>query len=303
VRPPVKKDRIPRFERDSPCPCDSGKRVSECCAIFGGGVSKRRRISCRSAPVTGLQHPRCYLRETRDCSTQNSKEHFTSRDVLEVLGDKMGAVDGTPPDEQREIGINSLSAHVLCSRHNSALSRLDQAAGTFFARWLQIHSNMKAALSLEERNSLALPVAKHWNDGCSKPRPGISFQRTLAAAREPCSSTIMGSICISCNAPYLPATGKLGCGLYTRGRGTTFKTAGAVKMCIPVKGRLSGGQIIIAGLSFDLVFDNRGFEEEWVSAGSRASASRIDLQKRAATSPDMVELADDRGRAISDPEL
>jgi len=63
-----------------------------------------------------------------------SAEHYMSRSVLEALGDTV-AIGGAPwlgRGEQREIGINKLTAKILCSRHNTALFPADTAAGEFF---------------------------------------------------------------------------------------------------------------------------------------------------------------------------
>jgi hypothetical protein len=58
-----------------------------------------------------------------------------SRAVLQEIGPKVrvGGVPWLPPGERKEIGINSLKARILCSRHNNALSPLDAEATRFFA--------------------------------------------------------------------------------------------------------------------------------------------------------------------------
>lgn len=51
-----------------------------------------------------------------------------------------------------------------------------------------------------------------------------------------------------------------GCGLYTQGLGATFNTAGAVSIAALMSDSekmVIGGRLIIAGLRFDLLFDNR----------------------------------------------
>jgi hypothetical protein len=85
-------------------------------------------------PQTGYAHPRCYLRLTRDCSTDISAEHFISKVLLEAMG---GFIEftGLPwkaPGEVATLRPNNLVSNILCSRHNNALSPLDAAAGRTF---------------------------------------------------------------------------------------------------------------------------------------------------------------------------
>jgi hypothetical protein len=55
--------------------------------------------------------------------------------VLEQLSEPAVAIEGVhwlAPGQRNIIGINSLTANILCGRHNSALSILDTEAGQFF---------------------------------------------------------------------------------------------------------------------------------------------------------------------------
>ena len=86
-------------------------------------------------PPTGYSHARCYLRDTFDCSERLSREHYVSEAVLVQLG-KTLRVSGMPwqqPGETLDAGIGSLTARILCERHNHALSPLDAEAGLFFS--------------------------------------------------------------------------------------------------------------------------------------------------------------------------
>jgi hypothetical protein len=87
-------------------------------------------------PVTGFAHPKCYARSLGDCSSQITGEHFLSRSVLQELGGEAVILRGMPwqREEFRRIGVNSVTANVLCGRHNSALSGLDTTAVRFFRR-------------------------------------------------------------------------------------------------------------------------------------------------------------------------
>ena len=84
--------------------------------------------------TTGFSHDRCYLSSTGNCGTQITKEHFISRNILERLAKPKLKINaphffGKP---SVEIGVDSFSAKVLCDKHNSALSKLDDVAGVAF---------------------------------------------------------------------------------------------------------------------------------------------------------------------------
>jgi hypothetical protein len=86
----------------------------------------------------------CYLAASQNCSEKISREHYLSRDVLTELGPAIG-IHGFPwlaPDERRIVGIDSLTAKILCTRHNSSLSPLDQEAGRFFRALREISENL-----------------------------------------------------------------------------------------------------------------------------------------------------------------
>jgi hypothetical protein len=80
--------------------------------------------------------PRCYASALGDCQGKVNREHYVSRSVLEQIGDgKSVTVRNLPfqnKDVSKEIGIASLTAKVLCERHNSALSELDITGARMF---------------------------------------------------------------------------------------------------------------------------------------------------------------------------
>jgi hypothetical protein len=121
------------------CPCRSGWMIVSCCGrdSSDGNLHKAVPSLAPPRPATGFSHPSCYLRDTCDCSEQISREHYVSASVLEQLG---GALDvsGMPwqaPDQTQKLTINNLTAKILCTRHNNALSPLDAEAAKFFG-WL-----------------------------------------------------------------------------------------------------------------------------------------------------------------------
>ena len=80
-------------------------------------------------------HPKCFMAFTQDCCTRISGEHYVSRSVLNAMGKDI-SVSGMPWQSEGETanyGKSSMTANVLCRRHNSALSPIDVAAERFFS--------------------------------------------------------------------------------------------------------------------------------------------------------------------------
>jgi len=76
-----------------------------------------------------FQNPRCYAAELGGCSKDISAEHFFSRGILELLDDGPGFnVSGFPWQQFGSVpqpSVASLTARILCIKHNSDLSPLD----------------------------------------------------------------------------------------------------------------------------------------------------------------------------------
>jgi len=126
--------KIITFYPNDPCPCESGKLLCDCHMGPDGRFWNPRPLLRAPGQPTGYAHPGCYLRGTNDCSHQISREHYVSKSVLKQLGDLLG-VTGLPrqdTDAVLKTTARSLTAKILCQRHNSALSPLDTEAATFF---------------------------------------------------------------------------------------------------------------------------------------------------------------------------
>ena len=118
---------------DGRCPCGSGKSIASCHLDTDGRLRRRLRSLRPPGPATGFSHQNCYLRDTHDCSEQISREHYMSKAVLDQLGSTL-RVSGMPwlkPGQTLDTSVASLTAKILCKRHNEALSPLDGEAGSF----------------------------------------------------------------------------------------------------------------------------------------------------------------------------
>jgi hypothetical protein len=82
-------------------------------------------------PVTGYAHPGCYMAPSANCSPRLSREHLISRGLIDGQDLK---VRGMPwqRDEVQRCSPDSLTARILCQRHNSSFSPLDAHARRFF---------------------------------------------------------------------------------------------------------------------------------------------------------------------------
>src|SRR5580692_4183711 len=86
--------------------------------------------TCPPGPSTGYAHPSCYANELFNCSTDISREHYISKGLLIEMGGKpqIAGFSFQPQDTLRRVGVEALTSHILCKRHNSCLSPLDSDA-------------------------------------------------------------------------------------------------------------------------------------------------------------------------------
>lgn len=107
---------------------------------------------------TGFQNPRCYASGDSNCSKTISGEHFQSAALLrDILGSHPPQVSGfnwQPSKEFKVVSVNSLSANILCDRHNSALSPLDTMIAEF-SKTVAEFDQILGASDLELKNEEA----------------------------------------------------------------------------------------------------------------------------------------------------
>ncbi len=99
------------------------------------------------APATGETQNGCYMAATADCGGGLSREHYISRGLID--GPEL-QVRGMPwqTEEVARYSPDNLVARILCRRHNSAMSPLDEQAIRFF---LAVEAGLKHA----QRRSLS----------------------------------------------------------------------------------------------------------------------------------------------------
>lgn len=116
------------------CPCGSARPARLCC-FDGRDWHKRPTVlGLRALPPAGRVE-KCYMNELGSCVGPISREHIISDSVCRVLmGDGEFSISGLPWLEAGEEKIIAPpKANRLCTKHNSALHPLDDAAHYFFA--------------------------------------------------------------------------------------------------------------------------------------------------------------------------
>ena len=127
---------FPKGMLDAQCPCGGTRKLRLCChSPLDGHIRPPMPNLAPPSPVTGYAHPKCYISFTRDCCGSISGEHYVSRSVLDAMGKDI-IVSGMPwqrDGESATYGKGSMTANVLCRKHNSVLSPIDIAAERFFS--------------------------------------------------------------------------------------------------------------------------------------------------------------------------
>jgi hypothetical protein len=137
---------------NGPCPCGSQKTARHCCFNGKDWHKPAATLGLRSLPPSSSV-AKCYMKELGSCVAPISGEHIISESVIRVLkGDGEFSVAGLPwlaPDETKILASQSLRTNCLCTKHNSALHPLDDAAQYLFASlksYLEHDAGMRHAL-------------------------------------------------------------------------------------------------------------------------------------------------------------
>ena len=117
------------FAEDSTCPCGSGALVA-CCSC------KDRRfvpLAVKTSPpgvTTGIRIGKCYANPLADCRPPLSADHAVARSISRAFEDSP-IVRALHDGSKRTIPPSAQGRRVLCKRHNSALSHLDEVGRRF----------------------------------------------------------------------------------------------------------------------------------------------------------------------------
>lgn len=223
-----------------------------------------------------------------DCSADLSGEHYISKSLLQAIGATV-SVSGVPwlPDgEEKEIGINSLTARILCCRHNSALSPLDSAAGAFFEKLQAIEVDLQRS-SLSRKHSFVLMSGEALELWMLKLACGLFYSKNAAAD---------GTRLIEwhkVNEEFVREAFFLGqwreeCGLCLRPpRGFRMPDPHTISIAPLIslnEDRLVGSAVALTGLEFELIFNPIGASKDDLSQAGwihRPTELRFEIGTRA----------------------
>ena len=131
------------FEEAGPCPCQSGLLLRDCRCKYRKFVP----VEVDTTPpglVTGISLPKCYAHMDSNCRPPISREHAFTKSILK----RWGATSITRTlrsGHTRDIPVRTAGTKVLCQRHNSALSALDNVGDRFVGamkmQWIHARSN------------------------------------------------------------------------------------------------------------------------------------------------------------------
>jgi len=104
----------------------------------------------------------CYATPLGGCSPVQTREHYLSRSVLELIH-KAPIIDGMPGiDNPKRIGVASLASKILCDAHNHSLSHLDSAAVSFFGALQRFDHELGARSKNDERVYVRGEFLERW---------------------------------------------------------------------------------------------------------------------------------------------
>jgi len=214
-------------------------------------------------PKTGCSQYGCYLSHTNDCGGGITGEHYVSRTVLEQLSEPVVAIDGVhwlAPGERKIVGINSLTANILCGRHNSALSVIDAEASQFLRTIKSIHASLDSK-SLSRKRLVSIVSGEALELWILKIACGLFYSKIASHDRQQVANdhAVEESLIAEglFSKRWFPH-----CGLYMRAAsGQTVRGVNAISMAPATlihEKRYVGVKVWIIGLEFAVIFDPRG---------------------------------------------
>jgi hypothetical protein len=246
--------------------------AAACCLGADRNVRKHLPRLRPRPPTTGYTQFGCYLGGTHDCSLRITGEHYVSRSALEQLSEPAVAIEGVhwlAPGEKKIIGINRLTANILCQRHNSALSILDTEAGQFLRTIKSIRASFDGK-SLSRRRLLSIVSGEALELWILKIACGLFYSKIASHDRRQIAHDhkIEGSIIAEAlfSKRWFP-----NCGLYMRAPvGQGMPRANEIAMApavAPLSEKLYVGiRVWIIGLEFAVIFDPRGADTAQLTA-------------------------------------
>jgi hypothetical protein len=253
------------WKPEDPCPCGNNASLKDCCLGSDGVPRINVPNLVPTGLLTGYGNESCYLKSTLNCSTKANKEHYISRSVLQQLGEPLRCA-GLPwekPGVEIKYGLNSLSSHILCDRHNSALSPLDQLASNAF-KTIRASSDELNIRSTSRRNKWFLISGEALELWAFKTICGLFY--ASVAARNKQSLNKAYSIDVSrFERAVSQRRVDAGCGLYVTPHTGQRKPFAYSPLSVEQGKRVIGIRIRLAALEFDVVLDPTGVNFDYLN--------------------------------------
>jgi hypothetical protein len=183
--------------------------------------------------------------------------------VLEQLSEPAVAIEGVhwlAPGEIKIVGINNLTANILCGRHNSALSILDTEASLFLRTIKDIHAGV-GRQSLSRKRLISIVTGEALELWILKIACGLFYSKIASHHRQQIANDHEIEDKIIVEALFSRRWFR-NCGLYMRAAtGQRVPGVNAISMAPATavnEKRYVGLRVWIFGLEFAVIFDPRG---------------------------------------------
>lgn len=207
------------------------------------------------------------MKSTANCSTKLSREHWVSKSISSQFEGLK--VRGLPwqktPHEYMEYGPDVLTSKVLCTRHNSALSPLDTAAGHAFRQ-------ITDAMIYVTKKSLARRPAFFLVSGDALELWGIKtllgfFTAKIARAKKAKKAALAEGFELDYDTACRALSGfglNSPLGMYMAHEGAKVEHGIEVKPLIPHREKVMCGlNVNMSGVPFDFILDRRGVNPQF----------------------------------------
>lgn len=165
---------------NGPCPCGSAKPARLCC-FNGRNWHKPSAVLGLKALPAASRVEKCYMKALGSCAGPISGEHIIAESVIRVLkADGDFSISGLPwleAGEEKILAPQNLTANCLCTTHNSALHRLDDAALYFF-------TSLKSFLELDAGSRHAIVSGHDIERWLLKSAKAAAVSKNFARERE-----------------------------------------------------------------------------------------------------------------------
>ncbi len=162
-----------QFTDDEPCPCQSGKVVGNCVCKLRNFVPLPVTTLDPHGVVTGRRVRGCYAQTTNNCLAPLSAEHPIAESISTDFQDS--PIIRTLSDGKKvTIKSSTAGVKVLCKRHNSALSPLDQVGRRFLQSLAQQIHDVRANISQKRGRAIYGFDVERWmlkSSMCNGTRP------------------------------------------------------------------------------------------------------------------------------------